>query len=156
MSTTPARNIAGNAIAPVSRSEKGSNEAAPGFESAYQTAYIIRNNHRETSEQKDEGFQPNDNSTVKEDVAEESNPEIFKLLKKYAFKDFFRLSVTKNDAELKNIIKGSRRTRGVSRFLPLSSTHGKQQAFMKEMAQQYVSTRNLMIRIAGERYSGVL
>lgn len=155
MSTTPAQYIANNTIVPVSNTEKGSNEAPPGFFSAYEAAHKMRRNG--DSEKEDQQLSQSDEEerAVDGELAK-TWPEIFKLLKKYSFKEFLRLSVGVSEARLKHIIREGRKARGVTRFVPVSSSHSAQNVFIHQMAQQYFSTSKLMKRNAGQTYSGLI
>lgn len=156
MSTTPAHYIANNTIVPVSNVEKGSNEPAPGFFSAYEAA----NTYKEKSgDSKQKGSHTHSDEARKDSQSETIDnrwPEIFKLLTKYSFKDLLQLSVGNSDSELKRIIRMGRRSRGVSQFVPVSSTHGQHNSFIRHAAQQYFSTRNLMQNTASQTYRGVI
>src|SRR5699024_6599011 len=97
-------------VAPVSASANASNK----FREELRSTYSVRHARQkeEVDDNGDDSKAPAPLTVSDEKVEEDALPEIFNLLQHERFEDFFSLALSKDDAKLCMIIKGSRKLRG--------------------------------------------
>lgn len=83
-------------------------------------------------------------------------PEIFKLLHKYCFQDFFQLALSTNDLKLAIVIKENRKLRGISSLHPTSNEQMGNDKYLNQAKDQYLNVNWLMENSSDRASSDIL
>lgn len=155
MAISSSAHITDKVIAPVSESGTLSNHVTQGFYATYQAMYARREKDEDSNGDRERSSTINDEK--KGGQSDEGVlPEIFKLLEKYNFEDFFSLAISRDGARMSMIIMNGRKDRGVNRLLPISPNHKKSSTFINRIHGQYLGASWLMKAKLGQSFSAVL
>jgi len=158
MSLSASPKVSNKQIRPVTKTDGASANFTPDFLSTYEAqnkkhSQKIGDRQDSSREQSAESPAPQDKKADSRDL---EKPEIFKLLKKYRFKDFLQLALTSNDFQLSKVIRKNRKLRGVSLLSPFSETHTENDAFINQVKEYYLDAKWLMEHNNRHSYSGIL
>ena len=152
MNFSSSQHIQQQTIQPISESAYLTPNTTPGSSSAYNAIHEDEVEKRE----KDNNANAQNKQWDGQTTDKETVPEIFQLLKKYRFKDFFLLSLGKYESALNAIVKNNRKARGISQSLPVSAGHKQNDNFINQITEQYINSGWLLEGKPGQAYSGSL
>jgi hypothetical protein len=157
MSISAPPKISDQTVSPISKAGNSPAQLMPELLSSFDAYYKVENSEvddrKENSEKESERTLQKNNDEV---TKKTGSPEMFKLLKKYRFKDFLQLARSRNDFILAKLIRENRKLRGISLSLPVSHQYTENNNFVNRVKEHYTNVNWLMSSKPGKKYTGVL